>query len=95
MLDLNVGNCRELMWKIWREKRQTVLADEAIYERFTAMEEYINASGAYLRESEKWYGEAIELNLSDMEYYEERNLSLVELVLEDTWPIDGAMIDLQ
>lgn len=95
MLDLNVGNCRELMWKIWREKRQTVLADEAIYERFTAMEEYINASGAYLRESEKWYGEAIELNLSEMEYYEERNLSLVELVLEDTWPIDGAMIDLQ
>lgn len=95
MLDLNVGNCRELMWKIWREKRQTILADEAIYERFTAMEEYINASGAYLRESEKWYGEAIELNLSEMEYYEERNLSLVELVLEDTWPIDGAMIDLQ
>lgn len=95
MLDLNVGNCREIMWEIWREKRSTILSDEAIYNRFTEMEEYINATGAYLRETEKWYGGARELNLSEMEYYEERNLSLVELVLEDSWPIDGAMIEVK
>ena len=95
MLDLDIGNCRERMWQIWREKRATILSDEAIYERFTAMEEYVNATGAYLRETEKWYGGATELNLSEMEYYEERNLNLVELTMEEHWPIDGAMIDLQ
>lgn len=92
ILTLNIGNAREIMWDTWREKRATVISDEAIYARFTDMEEYINASGAYLRDSEKWYGEAIELNLSEMEYYEEQNLKTVELVLENEWPIDGAML---
>ena len=89
MLDLNVGGCREMIWEMWREKRATILSNEAIYNRFIEMEAYINASGAYLRESQKWYGEEKKLNLSELEYYEEQSLGLVELVLEDLWPVEG------
>ena len=87
MLDLNVGGCRELMWQIWREKRATILADEAIYERFTAMEEYINASGAYLRESERWQGGAQELNLAEINAYATQHLHEIDSMIEQMWPV--------
>ncbi|MBR2943194.1 MAG: CotH kinase family protein, partial [Clostridia bacterium] len=56
MLNLNVGNCREIAWNIWNEKRATILSREAFSARILQTEELINASGAYLRESQKWYG---------------------------------------
>ena len=92
MLDLNIDNCRELLWKTWREKRKTILSNESINNRMMNMEEYINASGAYLRESEKWYGEARKLNLSEMAYYSEMNQNTVGLVMEDMWPIEQDML---
>ncbi len=53
MLDLNLMDSREKAWKIWREKRETLISDQALYEWITSVEDEINASGAYLRESQK------------------------------------------
>ena len=88
MLDLDVGGCRAIIWDMWREKRVTLLTDEAMHARFDEMEAYINASGAYLRESQRWYGEAKKLNLSEMAYYETQNLDLIERTLAWFWPIE-------
>jgi len=89
MLDLNVGNCREVIWDLWNEKRASVLSTDEMYNRFMEMEQYINDSGAYLRESERWYGEAKTLNLSEIAYYHEQCMNLVYLTLLDYWPVSG------
>lgn len=89
MLELNVGGCREILWKLWNEKRATVLSQEAFSQHIMQTQELINASGAYLRESEKWYGEAQQLNLSEMEYYAEECLNLVRITMESIWPVEG------
>lgn len=89
MLDLDVGGCRKMLWELWNEKKQNVLSDEALSGRILQMEEYVNASGAYLRESEKWYGGAEVLNLSELEYYTLQCLNLVRLTIEDRWPVEG------
>jgi len=89
MLELDVGGCREILWNLWNEKRSTILSREEFSARIENTETMINASGAYLRESEKWYGEAIPLNLSEMMYYAEQCLILVRMTIEDTWPVEG------
>ena len=89
MLELDVGSCRKIMCELWNEKRSSVLSQDAMYRLFMDMEAFINASGAYLRESEKWYGESIPLNLSEMEYYAEECLNLVRLTLESEWAVEG------
>lgn len=94
MLDLNVGNCREMIWQLWNEKRTGVLSKESFSARIMDTEALINASGAYLRESQKWYGEAVKLNLSEMEYYAEECLNLVRLTLESVWPVEGMTLEL-
>lgn len=87
MLDLDVGGCRKMLWDLWNEKRNTVLSNESLSSRMMEMEEAVNASGAYLRESEKWYGGAETLNLSELEYYTIECLNLVRLTIEDRWPV--------
>ena len=89
MLDLNVGNCREMIWSLWNEKRATILSKEAFSARLAAEEDLINASGAYLRESEKWYGNAVKLNLSAKEYYSQECMDLLRLTLLHVWPVEG------
>lgn len=88
MLELNVGDCREIIWRIWEEKRQELLSDDALYQWFLEWEETINATGAYLRESERWRSGADVLNLSEMSAYTIQHMNQIEYTLRETWPIE-------
>lgn len=66
MLDLNLFDSREIMWSIFEEKRAGELSDDGIYQWLDEVETEINATGAYLRESEKWRGGEQPLDLSEM-----------------------------
>jgi len=87
MLDLDVGNCREKLWKLWEEKRNTLLLDDALYSRFMEMEEWINRSGSYRRESERWHGDSYELDVSGMLHYELEQMEIVERSMNEYWPL--------
>lgn len=88
MLELNVMDSREIFEKIWKEKRADILSDDAFYTWFLNVEEYVNNSGAYLRETQKWYGQAQTLNLSDMAYYASWHLENVEAVMWEYYSMD-------
>lgn len=89
VLDLNLGNSREIIWKIWNEKRSTILTDDAIYNWFMDMEAYVNRSGAALRDSQKWYGNAQLLDLAQMMSNETTHMSMIEHYLLALWPLEG------
>lgn len=88
MLDLNVNQSREILWSIWNEKKKTVLTEDVFYDWIKGTEAYINASGAYLRESEKWYGEAQELQLSEIYEGALRHINAVEQHMKELWPVN-------
>lgn len=90
MLDLDVGGAQQTLRDIWSEKRATILTDDAMYQRFDAFEEMINASGAYLRESEKWHDGAQELNLAEIQAFAVEHLHTIDLAIENLWPQGGA-----
>lgn len=89
ILDMNLKNSRETLWRIWNEKRSTILTDDAIYEWFTNMEEYVNQSGASLRNSLRWYGEAQELDMGEMMSVETLHMSTIEHHMLGLWPLEG------
>jgi len=89
ILDLNVGNSREILWRIWNEKRSTVLTDDAIYSWFMDLEDHVNCSGAALRDSQRWYGEAKPLNLALMMSNETAHMSKIAHDLLALWPLEG------
>lgn len=89
VLDLNLENSREMIWKIWNEKRSTILTDDAIYNWFMDMEEYVNRSGAALRDSQEWYGNAQPLDLAQMMSNETTHMSMIEHYLLALWPLEG------
>lgn len=66
MLDLDLFDSRKIMWAMFDEKRAGELSDDAIYQWLDDVETQINATGAYLRESEQWRGGATPLDLSEM-----------------------------
>ena len=86
MLNLNVADSQRILYEIWDEKRATILSDDAMYQRVEAFQEYMNASGAYLRESEKWYGGARELDLREIQAFAVSHLSTIDRDLESSWP---------
>ena len=86
MMDQNLLDCRTVFWSIWQEKRQSVFSDQAVSDLLWNTQDWINASSAYLRESERWYGEAQELNLEEMLYYQLQNMSRVEESMMEMWP---------
>ncbi len=92
MLKLNVGNCREMMHELWRQKRSTILTDDAIYQWVQAMEEEINASGAYLRESERWRGGAKPLNLAEISSHTTSQLYVIERYMQENWKVDPVVM---
>lgn len=65
-----------------------MLSDDALNAWIMDVEEQINASGAYLRESEKWYGGAQSLNLTDMLFFEQEHMKTIEWMLRKYWSID-------
>jgi len=89
ILDMNLGGSREMLWKIWNEKRSTILTDDAVYAWFMDLEEYVNASGAALRDSQRWYGSAQPLNLALMMSNETTHMSKIERHLLGLWPLEG------
>ena len=86
LLDLNVGNCRTMLRDLWQEKRETVLSDSALEAWLMDTQEYVNASGAYRRESKKWRGGAYELNLEQILSYETEHMWTVEMTMQENWP---------
>ena len=87
MLNLDVADCRQVMHDVWREKRETIISDDAMYQRIQDFEDMINASGAYLRESERWQGGAQELNLAEISAYATQHLHEVDNAIEQMWPV--------
>ncbi len=89
ILDLNLRNSRQILWEIWNEKRSTILTDDAIYQWIMNMEDYINQSGAGIRNSLKWYGEAEPLDLALMMSNETSHMTKIEYYMQGLWPLDG------
>ena len=90
ILDLDIAGTQQMIRDIWNEKRATILTDDAMYQRFEDFEELLNASGAYPRESERWYGGAQELNLAEIQAFAVEHLHTIDLAIENLWPLDGA-----
>ena len=86
MLNLDAAGCRAEAHRIWQEKREELLSSQGLYDWIIGMEDRINASGAYLRESEKWHGNAEQLSLSEMLYYTESRIGAIDRALMDEWP---------
>jgi len=86
MLNLNVANARKILYEVWDEKRATILSDDALYQRIENFQDMLNASGAYLRESEKWYGGARELDLGEIQAFAVSHLNTIDRHLEGGWP---------
>ena len=87
MLNLDVAKARQTLHEIWQEKRETIISDDAMYQRIQDFEDMINASGAYLRESERWHGGAQELNLAEISAYATQHLHEVDSMIEQMWPV--------
>lgn len=90
MLDLDVADAQRVIRDVWREKRSTILTDDALYQRFDAFEQMLNASGAYRRESEKWYGGARELSLAEIQAFAVGHLYTIDLAIDNLWPLNDA-----
>lgn len=90
MLDLDIAGAQQMLRDIWSEKRATILTEDAMYQRFEEFEELLNASGAYLRESEKWYGGARELNLTEIQAFAVEHLRTIDRAIDNLWPLDEA-----
>lgn len=87
MLNLDAAGSRREIHKLWQEKRTTLLSSQSLYDWIIGTEDRINASGAYLRESEKYHGGAVPLSLSEILYYTENRLDTIERTLQSEWPV--------
>ena len=88
VLNRNIGNSRALLAAEWAEKRGGVLSNDALYERISEMEERVNASGAYLRETEKWRGGGIPLDLENMKSQALEHMDTIQYYLDIIWGED-------
>ena len=93
MIDLDVGGAKRIFWETWNERRRTVISDDAMYQRFLDFEEMINASGAYLRESEKWFGGAQPLSVSEVQAFAVEHLHVADRMLSQLFPHTGAILE--
>jgi len=89
VLDLDLEGSREILWRIWKEKRSTILTDDAVYQWIMDMEDYVNRSGAALRNSLKWYGEAMPLDLALVMSNETAHMTKIEHYMLALWPLEG------
>jgi len=86
LLDLDYLGSRAALHENFEEKRKTILSDDALYQWIGDMEAMINASGAYLRESEKWRGGAQYLDLTAISAGAITHMSTIEYYLRELWP---------
>lgn len=86
MLELDVGGSREALWNVFRQKRASLLTDDAIYQWIQEKEDEINASGAYLRETERWRGGAQSLSLAGISAHTLSQMGVFERHMSEMWP---------
>lgn len=86
ILNLDLMNSRQIYADIWAQKRETLLTEDGIYQWFDEWETYINDSGAYLRESEKWWGGARELNLGEICANMVSSMGNMDRQMRELWP---------
>ena len=86
ILNMDLQDSRRIYYEIWREKRATILSDDALYQWFENWETYINRSGAFARESEKWWGGAAELSLQEFSANMIGSMSYLDRQMYDLWP---------
>lgn len=86
LLDQDFLGSRTTLHEIFDEKRATILSDDALYQWIGDLEAMINASGAYLRESEKWRGGAEYLDLTAVSVGAITHMSTIEYYLKELWP---------
>ncbi|MBQ7052578.1 MAG: CotH kinase family protein [Clostridia bacterium] len=88
ILNLDVMGSRDIYYAIWAEKRADILTDDALYQWFDAWETYINDSGAYLRETETWWGGARELNLQGICANMIDSMHNMDRQMRELWPVE-------
>jgi len=54
MINLDVGGIRQKLYDRWQQMRQTIFSEEKLEERVAYYQEYIQSTGALMREAEKW-----------------------------------------
>jgi len=86
ILNLDLNDSRRIYYEIWQEKRETILSEDALYQWFEYWENYMNHSGAYARESEKWWGGASELSLEVFSANMITSMSVLDRQMYDLWP---------
>lgn len=91
MVELDIGGARGMLWEIWNDKRNTVITDDAMYNRLLEQEELLNRSGAYLRETEKWFGEARTLDLTEMQVFALEHLRVADFMMSELFPHENAV----
>ena len=91
MLDLDVGNSRQMLWEMWNEKRSGIISDDAMYTRIQDYQDMINRSGAFLRETEKWQGGAREMDLSEIQAFSVEHLHVADRMMSSMWPHEDAV----
>ncbi|MBR5302022.1 MAG: CotH kinase family protein [Clostridia bacterium] len=87
MLDLNVMACRSMLHSMFESKCKTILSDEAIDDWIHSVELDIGVASAYLRESEKWYGEPNHLELSELIIHQKEQVALTRKFINERWPL--------
>ena len=92
ILNLNLMDSRAVYAQIWAQKRETLLGDDALYQWFDAWETYINDSGAYLRESETWWGGARTLNLQQICANMIDSMGNMDRQMQELWPTDRQIV---
>ena len=84
-----MGGSRAALWAVFEEMRASLLTDDAIYQWIQEKEDEINASGAYLRETERWRGGAESLSLADVSAHTLSQMSVIERHMREMWPVSG------
>jgi len=91
MLDLNVGGCRSVLWQIWQEKCASMLTEDWIYQWIQEAEDEINASGAYLRETERWRDGAQTLSLAEITAHTVSQIATITRHMQEVWPDEAGL----
>lgn len=86
LLELDGLDSRRMLWSLWIEKRNTILSDDALYQWFHDAEDLVNLSGAFRRNSERWYGAPEDLDISDLYNYTLKHLGTLDQFLRECWP---------
>ena len=87
LLTLDAPGCREALWRDWKAFREGVLSESAVYEWMDGIESEMNASGAMLRESERWPGRPDRMDLMADRVYLLEHLEALDRDFKNLWPL--------